>query len=151
MNFDLKTPCKDCPFLATRKFPLMRERVEQIVVDITVCDQSFSCHKTVKHDHDGEHVRSDTEQHCAGALIMLEHMDEPNQMMRIAERVGLYDRRKLNMDAPVFTSTDEMLAAPHWLDTNGRRSHRTKPAPAPAAPVYGESKVVKGLRKTNSK
>ena len=32
----------------------------------------------------------------------MERESSPNQLMRIAERVGHYDHRKLNMDAPVF-------------------------------------------------
>ena len=41
-------------------------------------------------------------QHCGGAMILLEKIDRPNQMMRIMERIGGYDRRKLKMDADVF-------------------------------------------------
>ena len=40
---------------------------------------------------------------------MLEHNQEPNQMMRIMERLGFYDRTKLDMDAPVFKSYDEFV------------------------------------------
>jgi hypothetical protein len=50
-------------------------------------------------------------QHCAGALILMEHADSPSQMMRICERLGMYDRTKVNMDAPVFHSFDEMAEA----------------------------------------
>jgi hypothetical protein len=32
-------------------------------------------------------------------------------MMRIGERLGLYDRRKLDMRAPVFASFDAMARA----------------------------------------
>ena len=35
----------------------------------------------------------------------------PHQMMRICERLGLYDRTKLNMDAPVFGSLAEVRRA----------------------------------------
>ena len=41
-------------------------------------------------------------QHCGGALILLEKIESPNQMMRIMERMGGYDRHKLKMDADVF-------------------------------------------------
>lgn len=30
--------------------------------------------------------------HCAGAMIVLEHEERPNQIMRIAERLGFYDQ-----------------------------------------------------------
>lgn len=50
-------------------------------------------------------------QHCAGALILLEKMEQPNQMMRWMERIGAYDRTKLDMDAPVFGDTEEFIEA----------------------------------------
>jgi len=31
--------------------------------------------------------------------------------MRIAERIGIYDRTKINMNAPIFDSFDEMIEA----------------------------------------
>jgi hypothetical protein len=34
-------------------------------------------------------------------LIYLEKRQQPHQMMRIAERLGLYDYRQLDMQAPV--------------------------------------------------
>lgn len=68
----------------------------------------FPCHKTTAEGDEGEVVVPETAQHCAGALILLEKIEEPSQMMRICERIGLYDRRKLKMDAPMFDSWDEM-------------------------------------------
>jgi hypothetical protein len=38
-------------------------------------------------------------------------MAQPHQMMRIAERLGMYDRTKLKMDAPVYDGVVEMLVA----------------------------------------
>lgn len=40
-------------------------------------------------------------------------------MMRISERIGMYDRRKLNMDAPVYDSFAEMIEA-HKKARKGR-------------------------------
>jgi hypothetical protein len=40
---------------------------------------------------------------------MLERLDRPNQMMRIAERLRYYDRTKLRMDSPVFESPAAMI------------------------------------------
>jgi hypothetical protein len=90
MNFDLKTPCIDCPFIkgSRTNVTLAEGRIEEIVDDLRK-DKSFTCHKTLE---------KPKEQHCAGALIFLEKENRPNQMMRIAERLGMYDRRKLNMD-----------------------------------------------------
>jgi hypothetical protein len=69
---------------------------------------TFSCHKTTKHDDDGEPVRTRNEMHCAGALILIEKEGWSTQMMRIAERLGMYDASKLDMDAPVYDSFRRM-------------------------------------------
>lgn len=113
--FSLTKPCVDCPFLRSRKFPLRRARVAELLAALTKRDQTFSCHKTVTHDDDGEPLRSASELHCAGALILLEKLNRPNQMMRISERIGSYDRGKLDMAADVFDTPAEMLRAKHWL------------------------------------
>lgn len=110
MNFDLTTPCKHCPF-RTDVTPFLRAaRAEGICDHITDRDGSFACHKTTRHDDEGEAISSSKEQHCAGALIMLEKMKMPNQMMRIASR-GSYDRTKLDMDAPVYDDAESMVNA----------------------------------------
>ena len=110
MNFDLTAPCKDCPFRTDITFYLNTERVEEICDSITRRQQTFACHKTTKHDDEtGRAIPHRKEQHCAGALIMLEKMERPNQMIRIAERCNAYDRRKLNMDAPVYDDCDAMI------------------------------------------
>ncbi len=95
MKFDLKTPCKDCPFIkgSSTNTTLAEGRLEEIVEGIRA-DMSFTCHKTL-------HMPSSDQQHCAGAMIFLEKEDRPNQMMRIAERIGMYDRRKLNMNVDI--------------------------------------------------
>jgi pSer/pThr/pTyr-binding forkhead associated (FHA) protein len=52
-----------------------------------------------------------TEQHCAGATILLERLNRPNQMMRWMERLGGYDRTKLDMDAPVYRTPTAFVRA----------------------------------------
>jgi len=111
MNFNLKKPCKDCPFLIGRMFPLNRERREEIAEFITTHQGTFPCHKTTEFDDDSELVNSDKTEHCAGAAIMLEKMKQPNQMMRWMERIGEYDYTKLAMDSDVFDSADEFIDA----------------------------------------
>ena len=110
MNFDLKTPCKDCPFRTDVRGYLTAARAREIIDAITRQQQTFACHKTVQHDEDGEHIPRTKEQHCAGATILLERLNLPNQMMRIAERLGFYDRSKVDMDAPVFRTAAAMIA-----------------------------------------
>jgi len=72
----------------------------------------FPCHKTTVPGpgKDDDLVATNESQHCAGALIIMEKIERPSQMMRICERLGLYDRSKLKLDAPVFDSFVE------WID-----------------------------------
>ena len=69
------------------------------------CAGEFPCHKSaeiVEDDETGtEFMATEKSVHCAGALIFLEKRNRPHQMMRICERLGLYDRRKLDMSAKV--------------------------------------------------
>lgn len=83
--FDLKKPCKDCPFIkdGTMIRSLGEGRMDEIKESL-LNDLSFPCHKTV----DYEHGSREKEQHCAGAMIWLYKQDRPNQIMRIAERLG---------------------------------------------------------------
>ena len=111
VNFNLHTPCKDCPFRTDVKPYLRPDRVMEICANIIERQQTFACHKTTEHDEDGDPIHSNDEQHCAGALVFLERLERPNQLMRIAERFGQYDRRKLDMTAPVYRTPTEMARA----------------------------------------
>lgn len=115
MKFDLKAPCPKCPFRTDVVPFLSAARAREIVAGITDGDATFSCHAHNEFDEDeqGECVviEGDRAQHCAGALIMLERMEQPNQMMRIAERIRLYDRTRLKMDSPVYADGAAMIAA----------------------------------------
>lgn len=104
--FDLKKPCKLCPFRKDIDPFLGRARAQEIA-DGLRADGTFYCHQTVEYDddhwdEDGSYFDNGEEQHCAGAALCLEHEERPNQMMRIAERIGAYDRTKLKGD--VFES-----------------------------------------------
>lgn len=116
MKFDLKRPCKSCPFRTDIPPFLSRRRGVEIAnsIDGRKLQQTFPCHMTTVDDEDedcGERHVTPNSQHCAGAMIVLEHEGAPNQMMRIAERLGLYDRSKLEMDQPVFKTLKEFVKA----------------------------------------
>lgn len=97
MKYDLSNPCDECPFLTKMANAFTLRRLHSLLGE-----GAFHCHKTGTTDEeDGDFVPTDGSSHCAGALIFLEKRERPNQMMRIAERLRLYDRRKLNMKAPV--------------------------------------------------
>lgn len=95
MKFNLKEPCKDYPFVlgSNTNTTLAKGRLEGIIEDIRN-DLSFTCHKTLD-------LPSRSQQHCAGAMIFLEKEERPNQIMRIAERVGLYNHSELNMNVNI--------------------------------------------------
>lgn len=114
MKFDLKTPCANCPFRSDRVFYLGRNRVWEIVLSVARQDQLFPCHKTTTFDGDDEEptrIEIEREQQCAGASIMLEHEGQPNAMLQIAGRFGLYNPARLNMAAPVYKSAQAMIDA----------------------------------------
>jgi hypothetical protein len=97
MNYSMTEPCDACPFLKGSGFTwasLQRHAIGE-----------FACHKTCElSDETGCFEPKKKSLHCAGALIMLEKLGRPHQMMRICERVGHYDHTKLKMDAPVVSN-----------------------------------------------
>lgn len=104
-----------CPFRIDCGGYLTKARAQQIGKALTENGGAFPCHKTTKcvEDDDGfsEMVTTESSQHCAGALLMLENEGRApeNQMVRIAERLGLYDHTKLDRSAPVVKSVAEFV------------------------------------------
>lgn len=97
MKYGLTTPCDQCPFLKKMKRGFTMRRLYDLIGN-----GSVHCHKTGKHDEEsGDFVATENSHHCAGALIFLEKRNQPNQMMRIAERLGFYDRTRLDMKASI--------------------------------------------------
>jgi hypothetical protein len=122
--FDMKSPCPHCPFRTDVPGYLTKARAAEIARALE-CDGTFSCHKTVEHDEEtGEGYDTAKSQHCAGATILLEKLEQPNQMMRISERLRLYDRTKLHMDAPVFEDFGEFID--HHAAATGRKAKVTR-------------------------
>lgn len=93
MKYTLTTPCAQCPFLES----MVGFSVEQLE---GFASGSFHCHQTGTWRR-GKAERLPGSLACAGALIYLEKRERSNQMMRIMERLGFYDRSKLNMQAAV--------------------------------------------------
>ncbi len=105
MNFDRIKPCKTCPFRtdenALRHLGNCRA---QEIADCIESDGSFTC-------HDDKDKPDRERNHCVGAMLILEKEGRANQMMRIAERLRLYDRRKLVGGDEVFECFDEFVEA----------------------------------------
>lgn len=99
MHYSMTTPCDQCPFLLKMKRGFTMRRLMEMA------SGEFPCHKTAQlaDDSEGgeEFVASEDSLHCAGALIFNEKRGTPNQMVRVCERLGLYDARKLDMKAKV--------------------------------------------------
>lgn len=98
MNYSMTTPCDACPFLNTpgmrRGFTLRRLR--------EFASGEFPCHKTADNDEEtSDFVARESSAHCAGALIFNEKRHQSHQMMRICERINMYDPLKLDMKANV--------------------------------------------------
>lgn len=110
-RFDLTAPCAHCPFRSDIPAFLTKGRAEEITRAIVDRDGSFPCHKTVSYRDDSRGRITRRSQHCAGAMIMLEWMKRPNQAMRIAGRLRIFDPAKLKMDAPVFRTSAAFIEA----------------------------------------
>lgn len=139
MHFDLTKPCSNCPFLRDGGVRLTKARVKQIAsAMLSSQGATFACHKTTVPSEDGMAMReTPNSRHCAGALIFAERNGNGTQMMRIAERLGMYDAEKLMADkavvATVFKDLDEMLDLNRMETTRAlrrnNRKRRTKKLP----------------------
>lgn len=98
MKYTMTNPCDACPFLKSMAHGFSTHRLREFA------SGEFPCHKTAKLDEDdldAGYEPTENSLHCAGALIFNEKRNTPHQMMRISERFGDYDMRKLNMKASV--------------------------------------------------
>lgn len=96
MKFNLTRPCAECPFLEKMRHGFSARKLAGFA------EGAFPCHLTADVDDDlGEYVARPDSQMCAGMMIFLEKRESPNQMMRVAERLGLYDHKNLDMTAKV--------------------------------------------------
>jgi hypothetical protein len=114
MRFDLKTPCKNCPFRMDEtaiRFAV-RERAEEI--EESAYRNGFPCHLSAtldEDDEDGGFEFGDNTQHCAGALIMyLQGGASGNVPFEwLSERKQEAICKRLDFDAPVYASPDDFL------------------------------------------
>lgn len=117
--YDLMQPCSNCPFLKKGGIRLTQGRIRELCDNMLSPDGvEFYCHKTTgdceDEGEDGErYMPKKGTKHCAGALIFAERNKNATQMMRIAERLRLYEPKKLMSDKKavnaVASSTAELL------------------------------------------
>ena len=112
--YRMSKPCPKCPFRSDIPKYLRPERAQQIA-DSLYDGAEFPCHQTTEEVEDedgmGERVATAKSAACAGALITMEKEGFSNQMVRIAERLGMYDHQALDMEAPVYGSLSEWVAS----------------------------------------
>ena len=108
-------PCAMCPFADPHQLWLNYERKVEIVAAIRA-DQPFWCHNTVDYGGDDDTPNVDKSEMCAGAVTLEEREGTLNQYGRVLERIGLYDRDKLDIDnlelVPYPTFDDWIEATP---------------------------------------
>lgn len=115
MNFNLTRPCRDCPFRREGGIRLHRERAREIAKNTILAQgASFPCHKTVDYDscsEDGAPLPSDGESYCAGAIAFGLNNRMLNQILRIAQRLGMWKSKDIKDRQQVFGSVSEMVSA----------------------------------------
>jgi hypothetical protein len=128
MDYDMKKPCECCPFRRGTAMRLTVGRVREVVGGMLKSNGGeFPCHRTIEHltDDHGEDAgfreKNGKGKHCAGALIFAEKNGAATQMMRICERIGMYDARTLMADQEVVDSVFD--------DFGEALDHLTSPQP----------------------
>ncbi len=144
-------PCKKCPFRTDVEPYLRQDRVTEIVTNIQQ-GGAFYCHETtvVSGDEEDEMAAGPDSSVCAGSIIVMEKMDQPNQHLRIAERMGSYDRSRMHLDSPVHGSWLKMQR--HFADPEEQGETCEVCGPyceAPAGMMIGGA-VIKGTVFVNS-
>ena len=119
MNFDLKTPCKNCPFRTDTtaiRFSC-RERAEEI--EEQAYGRGFPCHLSAVliEDEDGEYggggyVPGENTQHCIGYVIMrLKSYDGPWPGIDNDEEIINRLEDQIDWNAPVFDNDEDFFRA----------------------------------------
>lgn len=122
-DHSLRTPCNNCPF-RTDVPPFLRADRAREIARCTERHELY-CHKTtVPDDEGGLQIVRGRSKVCAGMMICLEKAERPSQMMRISERMGFYDRRKLDMDAPVYDRPEDFIEAHEIAERSRRRKKK---------------------------
>lgn len=120
MRFDLKAPCKNCPFRTDETAIRFanRERAEEI--EESAYRNGFPCHLSADYREDDEGYGEDgyvfdpggKTQHCVGALILFMN-DGYYSTPGTGNDEELFERLAARVDpkAPVFDCVEDFLAA----------------------------------------
>lgn len=77
-------PCANCPFRKVGAIELRTGRLDDII-DSLRRGEGFLCHKRF-------YAKRRDRQPCAGAIVYLEKLGEPNTIMQVMDRLGAYPR-----------------------------------------------------------
>lgn len=116
-NADVKSatitrPCTRCPFRSDVPVYLHPERRADIIEQSLVEGREFYCHETTVYDEDSEEMTIGAGSLiCAGFVKMVEAGGGSTNMMRVAERIGLYDATQVERGADVWDQ-DEFAVVP---------------------------------------
>lgn len=139
MKYTMTAPCNECPFRRDRAGFLRRERASDIVAGLLAEGENckpFQCHKT---------INTDTPQHCAGALILMEKNRMSNLAMSLAQRYGGLDLAKLDVGHPhVFHKFKEFVEH-HARNLPGVQGAMRRNAPAISNQIALELTVAQEL------
>ncbi|OCC05088.1 hypothetical protein BA190_09235 [Labrys sp. WJW] len=72
---------------------------------------SFQCHKTVDYSDDECPSPGDKPQQCAGLMAVLHREGEPNQIMRVAERLQALPLDELDPRREAYATWDDVKRA----------------------------------------
>ncbi len=118
MNFTMKKPCDNCPFVIAHEFPLTADRIRELEAHV---DGGFPCHQTVDYgswdeceDPDGEGRDRTKEVHCLGHLILQwNEWKGFGNLAALAAGMGMFKPEELPTSAAagVFESWEEMADA----------------------------------------
>lgn len=110
-NMTKTEPCDTCPFRTDRDCHLNPTIASDIAKSLRD-GNSQPCWETVEDwDENGVPVYSEQEQHCAGALIVLERSYLRTQWMKWSEKLGRYSKARLDMEAPTYRTLYEFETA----------------------------------------
>ena len=121
MRYDLKTPCKNCPFRsdATRIRFSCRKRAEEI--EGQAYRRGFPCHLSAEYVEDGDTRDGESggfypgrnTQHCVGYIIMQLKEGSGSPWPGIGNSEKLMDRlaEQIDWNAPVFESAEDFFLA----------------------------------------
>lgn len=108
MNYGLKVPCHECPFIGNTPGWIGSHETAQDFVDLVRADMPFPCHETVDQDSPDpiEAVLAQKVAHCAGYALFMSRMCK---LSRRPELAAMQQRLKETCKVPVLWPPDELV------------------------------------------